>query len=85
METCDHRRPGKYRRSLQAVAGDKYTYRDLDDFTDTLQRSLKTLSIVAKVERSGVLDENVFLNFSQHRLAQYKLRPADLSNILAAA
>src|ERR1700736_5716923 len=70
--------------ALQAVAGDKYTYRDLDDFTDTLQRSLKTLPIVAKAERSGVLDENVFLNFSQERLAQYKLRPADLSNIIAA-
>jgi multidrug efflux pump subunit AcrB len=70
--------------ALQAVAGDKYTYRDLDDFTDTIQRSLKTLPIVSKVERSGVLNENVFLNFSQERLAQYKLRPADLSNILAA-
>jgi multidrug efflux pump subunit AcrB len=69
---------------LQAVAGDKYTYRDLDDFTDTIQRSLKTLPIVSKVERSGVLDENVFLNFSQERLAQYKLTPADLPNILAA-
>ena len=42
-------------RRLQAVAGDKYTYRDLDDFTDTIQRSLKTLPIVSKVERSGVL------------------------------
>src|SRR6201993_4133671 len=70
--------------TLQAVAGDKYTYRDLDDFTDTIQRSLKTLPIVAKVERSGVLNDNVFLNFSQERLAQYKLTPADLSNILAA-
>ena len=66
------------------MAGDKYTYRDLDDFTDTIQRSLKTLPIVSKVERSGVLNENVFLNFSQERLAQYKLRPADLPNILAA-
>ena len=70
--------------SLQAVAGDKYTYRDLDDFTDTIQRSLKTLPIVAKAERSGVLNENVFLNFSQERLAQYKLKPADLPIILAA-
>jgi multidrug efflux pump subunit AcrB len=76
--------PANTTAALQAVAGDKYTYRDLDDFTDTLQRSLKTLSIVAKAERSGVLDENVFLNFSQERLAQYKLRPADLSSILAA-
>jgi multidrug efflux pump subunit AcrB len=76
--------PSSTTAALQAVAGDKYTYRDLDDFSDTIQRSLKTLPIVSKVERSGVLDENVFLNFSQERLAQYKLKPADLPNILAA-
>jgi multidrug efflux pump subunit AcrB len=70
--------------ALGAVAGDKYTYRDLDDFTDTIQRSLKTLPIVAKVERSGVLSENVYLNFSQERLAQYKLKPSDLPDILAS-
>ena len=72
--------PASTAAALQAVAGDKYTYRDLDDFTDTIQRSLKTLPIVSKVERSGVLNENVFLNFSQERLAQYKLKPADLPN-----
>lgn len=76
--------PARTAAALQAVAGDKYTYRDLDDFTDTIQRSLKTLSIVSKVERSGVLDENVFLSFSQERLAQYKLKPADLSKLLTA-
>src|ERR1700752_3366497 len=76
--------PSSTTAALQAVAGDKYTYRDLDDFTDTIQRSLKTLPIVSKVERSGVLDENVFLNFSQERLAQYKLKTADLPNNLAA-
>ncbi len=76
--------PATTAQTLKAVAGDKYTYRDLDDFTDTIQRSLKTLSIVSKVERSGVLNENVFLNFSQQRLAQYKLKPADLSKLLMA-
>jgi multidrug efflux pump subunit AcrB len=76
--------PASTSAALQAVAGDKYTYRDLDDFTDTIQRSLKTLPIVSKVDRSGVLSENVFLNFSQERLAQYKLTPADLPNLLAA-
>ena len=76
--------PATTAAALQAVAGDKYTYRDLDDFTDTIQRGLKTLPIVSKVERSGVLDENVFLNFSQERLAQYKLNPTDLSKLLMA-
>ena len=76
--------PATTAEALQAVAGDKYTYRDLDDFTDTIERSLKTLPIVSKVERSGVLPEKVFLNFSQERLAQYKLKPADLSKLLQA-
>jgi multidrug efflux pump subunit AcrB len=76
--------PATTAAALQTVAGDKYTYRDLDDFTDTIQRSLKTLPIVSKVERSGVLSENVFLNFSQERLAQYKLKPADFSKLLMA-
>ena len=70
--------------ALQAIAADKYTYRDLDDFTDTIQRSLKTLPIVSKVDRSGVLDQRVYLDFSQERLAQYKLTPADLAKILTA-
>lgn len=76
--------PAATATALQAVAGDKYTYRDLDDFTDTIQRSLKTMPIVSKVERSGVLDERVFLNFSQERLAQYKLTPTDLPKLLMA-
>ncbi len=76
--------PATTAAALQTVAGDKYTYRDLDDFTDTIQRSLKTLPIVSKVERSGVLNENVFLNFSQERLARYKLKPADFSKLLMA-
>jgi multidrug efflux pump subunit AcrB len=70
--------------ALQTVANDKYTYRDLDDFTDTIQRSFKTLPIVSKVERSGVLSENVFLKFSQEHLAQYKLTPSDLPKLLMA-
>jgi multidrug efflux pump subunit AcrB len=78
------REPETTAAELQAVADEKYTYRDLDDFTDTIQRSLKTLPIVSKVERSGVLSENVFLNFSQQRLAQYNLTPSDLPKLLMA-
>ena len=78
------RDPAQTRTAIQAVAGDKYTYRDLDDFTDTIQRSLKTLPIVSKVDRSGVLDESILLSYSQERLAQYKLRPAEISNIISS-
>jgi multidrug efflux pump subunit AcrB len=78
------RDPSQTQLALQAVAGDKYTYRDLDDFTEAIQRSLKTVPLVSKVDRSGVLDENILLSFSQYRLAQYKLKPSDLSNIVSA-
>ncbi len=77
------RDPAQTRAALQAVAGDKY-YRDLDDFTDTIQHSLKTLPIVSKVDRSGVLDETILLSYSQERLAQYQLKPADIPNVISS-
>ena len=54
MARGNHRGPFNHHCSASAVAGDKYTYRDLDDFTDTIQRSLKTLPIVSKVENAPV-------------------------------
>ena len=69
---------------LSAVAGDRYSYRDLDDFTDLIARTVQGASQVAKVERKGVLPEQIYLDYSQERLAEYGLQPANLKNILAA-
>jgi multidrug efflux pump subunit AcrB len=69
---------------LAAVAGDKYTYRDLDDYTDVIARTLKSLPMVAKVERRGLLEERVFLDYSQERLAAYGVRPSALDDVLRA-
>jgi len=69
---------------LWAVAGDRYTYRELDDYTDLIARTLRTLPIVAKVDRSGVLNEQVTLEYSQERLASYGVTPSALKNILGA-
>jgi multidrug efflux pump subunit AcrB len=69
---------------LSAVAGDRYTYRELDDFTDLIARTLRTQPIVAKVDRSGVLNEQVTLEYSQERLASYGVTPSALRNILGA-
>src|SRR5262249_6367429 len=69
---------------LQASAGDRYTYKQLEAFTDTLQRRLRGLSRVSKIERSGVLSEVVFLEYSQERLASYGLQPVQLSQLLAS-
>ena len=46
---------------LESVAGDKYSYRELDDFTDLIARTLKTLPIVSKVTRSGLRQEQIYL------------------------
>jgi hypothetical protein len=62
------RAPADVPAKLRAVAGDKYSYRDLDDFTTRIEKALKVIPLVSKVTRSGVLDEQVFLVYSQERL-----------------
>ena len=59
---------------LEAVAGDKYSYRELDEYTDLITRTLKTLPIVSKVTRAGLLEERVYLEYSQERLAAYGVK-----------
>ena len=78
------RDPGETEAKLLAVSGEKFSYRELDDITELIQRTLQTLPIVSKVERSGVLEENVLLEYSQERLASYGIRPSDLPNLLKA-
>ena len=78
------RDPAETAAKLAAVAGDKYSYRELDDFTDLITRSLKGLPVVSKVQRSGLLDERVFLEYSQERIASYGVSPAALRNALSA-
>jgi len=69
------RDPADTARLLASVAGDKYSYREMDNFTDVIERQLKLIPLVSKVERVGVLDERVYLTYSQNRLAAYGLSP----------
>ena len=69
---------------LGEVAGDKYSYRQLDDYTELIQRTLQGAAEVSKVDRSGVLPEQIFLLYSQQRLAQYGYVPSNLKGILNA-
>jgi multidrug efflux pump subunit AcrB len=78
------RDPREAEARLAAVAGDKYTYRQLDDFTDLIDRSLRTVPQVSKIDRAGVLDQKIYLVYSQERLASYGLQPADLQKVLGA-
>jgi multidrug efflux pump subunit AcrB len=76
--------PRETRDKLAAVAGDKYSYRELDQFTDQIEKALKTLPSVSKVNRTGLLDERIFLYYSQERLAAYGVQTSKLPDILSA-
>ncbi len=78
------RDPADTQKRLAAVAGDKYSYRELDDYTDLITRSLKTLPIVSKITRTGLLQERVYLEYSQERLAAYGVKVGSLDRILGA-
>ena len=69
---------------LAAVAGEKYSYRDLDDYTDLIARTLQGAPEVAKIDRKGVLPEQIYLDYSQERLAEYGMTPANLKDVLGA-
>jgi multidrug efflux pump subunit AcrB len=69
---------------LAAVAGDRYSYRELDDFTALIQRTLQGTPEVSKVDRSGVLAEKIYLDYSQQRLAEYGVQPAGLRQALSS-
>ncbi len=78
------RNPADTEARLAAVAGDKYSYRQLDDYTDLISRTLQGSPEVAKVDRKGVLPEQIYLDYSQQRLAQYGMTPSNLKDILGA-
>jgi multidrug efflux pump len=72
------------RARIAEVAVERYSYHELDLFTDMIQRYLQTVPIVSKVARSGVLPEQIYLDYSQERLASYGIEPARLASIIGA-
>ena len=76
--------PAETEAKLAAVASDRYSYHQLDDFTDLIARTVQGAPEVAKIERKGVLPEQIFLDYSQERLASYGVKPSDLKDILGA-
>ncbi len=78
------RDPRDTRIRLAAVGGEKYSYRELDDFADSIKKTLQTVAQVSKVDTSGVLGERIYLDYSQERLASYGVQPGRLGDILSA-
>ncbi len=71
-------------QKLKSVATAKYTYAQLDDFTDLIGRTLLGAPQASKVERKGVLSQAVYLDYSQDRLGSYGLQVSDLGKTLDA-
>jgi multidrug efflux pump len=79
------RDPADAATRLAAAAGDKYSYRELDDFSDLITRTLQaSVPQVSNITRSGVLAEQVFLAYSQERLASYGIQPTIIKQLLTA-
>ena len=72
------------REKVAGVAGDKYSYRELDDFTDLIARTLIGTPEASKYQRAGVWPEQIYLEYSQDRLANYGVQPSKLQDLLQA-
>jgi multidrug efflux pump subunit AcrB len=78
------RDPAETEAKLTLSAGVKYSYDELDSYSDRIQRALQAVPQVAKVTRTGVREERVYLSYSQERLAAYGVQTTQLANILGA-
>src|SRR6266511_2210826 len=68
--------------SLRKHAGPKYSYRELDDFTDRIEKAIKVAPEASRVIRVGLLEEQVEIQASQNRLAAFGVPPPALPVIL---
>src|SRR5215813_11516097 len=69
--------------ALRLHAGPKYSYRELDDFTDRIEKAIKVAPEVSRVTRVGLLEEEIEIQASQTRLAAFGVPPPALPGILA--
>src|SRR5512139_556246 len=60
---------------LVAVHGERYGYRELRDYVDTIQDRFRTVRIVGKMMRYGDQSEQIWITGSLARLAQYFADP----------
>lgn len=72
------------RAALEAVAADRYSWRDLEAYTEKVRATLERLGSVGKVSRWGVRPETIFIDWSQERLASLGLDPQQVAQTLAA-
>jgi len=68
--------------ALHRGAGPKYSYRELDDFTDRIEKAIKVAPEVSRVTRVGVLEEQIEVQASRTRLAAFGVPPPALPGIV---
>ncbi|MBA4395232.1 MAG: AcrB/AcrD/AcrF family protein, partial [Desulfobacca sp.] len=78
------RHPSETEKKLLTVAGEKYSYAELDRFTSLIRRTLQTIPQVSKVSLVGLIKERFYLDYSQQRLAAYGIKVSNLDDILGA-
>lgn len=74
--------PGETLEKLKAADGDKYSYRDLENITELMAETFQTLQEVSIIERSGTLDQRIYLDYSQDVFASYNITPAKIKSAL---
>ena len=67
---------------LEREAGPKYSYRELDDFTDRIEKAIKIAPEASRVTRVGVIEEQIEARYSQNRLAALGIIPAAIGGTL---
>ncbi|HSA78140.1 MAG TPA: efflux RND transporter permease subunit, partial [Nitrospirota bacterium] len=67
---------------LVAIHGERYGYRELRDYLDTIQDRFRTVRIVGKMMRYGDQSEQVWITGSLARLSQYFADPARIIQAL---
>jgi len=75
--------PSETKKKLKAVDGDKYSYRDLENITELMAETYQTLQEVSIIERSGTLDQRIYLDYSQDVFASYNITLAKIKSVLS--
>ncbi len=75
--------PSETQKKLKAVDGDKYSYRDLENIAELMAETFQTLQKVSIIERSGTLDQRIYLDYSQDVFASYNITPAKIKSALS--
>lgn len=69
---------------MLGLKGDDFTPRELKDYAENIRDDLIRLEDAAKVEISGIQEEQIFVEFDNARLAEIGLTPSYLQNVIGS-